>query len=192
MNNGKKVPVVPARSWAEIGKVSCKLIQSAYLELLVKPGPLPIDDFFEYKMKQVLGFDYAVSELPVGIEAAMDPKEKLVILSPGTYEDLMNGIARARFTVAHEIGHVILHARYLCHRLLDGGNVLRLNRGAIAPYRDPECQANAFAASFLMPTHHVDRMIREGAGAQSLVKIFGVSWDSAEYRINNLWRYLRK
>jgi hypothetical protein len=189
MGGGKKVPVVPPKSWAEIGLISFRLIKSAYPKLLIKPAPFPIDHFFEFKMRGILGFDYAVSELPVGIEAAMDPHDKMVILSQETYDDLINGLARARFTVAHEIGHVILHARYLHHRLLDGGNILRLNRGDIPPFRDPECQANAFAASFLMPTHHVDRMIREGTDIQSLIEIFEVSSESAEYRMNNLWRY---
>jgi hypothetical protein len=189
MNSGKKVPVVPARNWAEIGKISFRLIQSVYPELLEKPAPIPLDDFFEFRMRDVLGFDYELDILPVGIEAAMDPQEKLVILSPGTYEELIDGVARARFTVAHEIGHVILHAKFLRHRLLDGGNILKLHRGDIPAFRDPECQANAFAASFLMPTHHVDLMEKEGAGQQELVKTFNVSWESAEYRINNLWRY---
>lgn len=191
MNNGKKVPVVPPRSWAEIGKVSYNLLRSVYPELLVKPAPIPIDHFFEFKMRDVLGFDYDVSELPAGIEAAMDPLEKLVILSAQTYEDLLDGVARARFTVAHEIGHVILHGKYLRLRIMDGGNVLKLNRGDIRAFKDPECQANAFAASLLMPTHHVDRMVQEGEGVQSLVETFGVSWDSADYRIDNLWRYKR-
>ncbi len=191
MNNGKKVPVVPARSWAEIGKISFNLIKSVYPELLVKPAPLPIDHFFEFKMRGVLGFDYDVSELPVGIEAAMDPQEKLVILSAQAYEDLIDGVPRARFTVAHEIGHVVLHSQYLRYRILDGEDVLKLNRGYIAAFRDPECQANAFAAAFLMPTHHVDRMVREGVGVSALVRTFGVSWESAEYRINNLESYKR-
>lgn len=189
MSNSKKVPVVLGRSWAEIGKISFRLIQSVYPELLEKPAPLPIDDFLEFRMREVLGFDYELDELPIGIEAAMDPKEKLVILSPQTYEDLLDQVPRARFTVAHEIGHIILHGKYLRHRVLDGGNILKLNRGDIPPYMDPECQANAFAASFLMPTHHVDRLIKEDQGVEELIKTFNVSWDSAEYRINNLWRY---
>lgn len=191
MSSGRKVPVVPARNWAEIGRESLTLIKSVYPEFLVKPVPIPVDDFLEFRMRQVLGFNFDVSELPNGIEAAMDPQEKLIILSPQSYEDLIDGIARARFTVAHEIGHVLLHARYLHHRLVDGGNILKLNRGEIPAFRDPECQANAFAASFLMPTHHVDNMIEDGADIRSLVETFDVSWESAEYRVNNLWRYKR-
>ncbi|MBW1918511.1 MAG: ImmA/IrrE family metallo-endopeptidase [Deltaproteobacteria bacterium] len=189
MGSGKKVPVVPGKSWAEIGLISLTLIQTAYPELLVKPAPLPLDDFFEFKMKGLLGYDYDINDLPLGIEAAMDPQEKLVILSPETYDDLTDGLPRARFTVAHEIGHVVLHAKFLRHRLLDGGNILKLHRGDIPAFRDPECQANAFAAAFLMPTHHVDRMVRKGADIGALVETFGVSWESAEYRLKNLWRY---
>lgn len=189
MSKGKKVPVVPAMNWFEIGRISRRLIRIVYPDHLVQPVPIPVDEFLEFKMKQVLGFDFEINELPTGIEAAMEPTDKLMILSPQTYDDLAEGMPRARFTVAHEIGHVVLHARYLQHRLMDGGQLLKLNRGDIAPFRDPECQANAFAAAFLMPTDLVDRLIQDGADAFFLADTFNVSWESAEYRIKNLWRY---
>jgi Zn-dependent peptidase ImmA (M78 family) len=142
------------------------------------------------KSSGTLGFKYAIQELPEGIEAAMDPREKLVILSPATYDNLADGIPRARFTGAHEIAHVILHAKYLQHRIMDGGNLLRLNRGNIKPFRDPECQANAFAAALLMPTHHMVRMLDEGANVRSIAEIFQVSFESAGYRVDGLDKYL--
>ncbi|MHC1743953.1 MAG: ImmA/IrrE family metallo-endopeptidase [Syntrophobacteraceae bacterium] len=141
-------------------------------------------------MRQGLRFDYAIQELPEGIEAAMDPEQKLVILSPETYDDLTEEIPRARFTGAHEIAHVVLHAKYLRHRLLDGGNVLQVNRGSIPAYRDPECQANAFTSALLMPTHHVARMLSEQESISSIASTFNVSFESARYRINGLHRYV--
>lgn len=158
MSHRGKVPVVPARSWAEIGRIAQLFVQRTYPALLREPGRFPVEDFIEYRMRREWGFNYEIQELPSGIEAAMDPQEKMVILSPGTYDDLTNEIPRARFTGAHEIAHVVLHAKYLQHRILDGGNVLRLKRGNIRPFEDPECQANAFAAALLMPTHHVARL----------------------------------
>jgi hypothetical protein len=190
MSADLKVPVVMGRSWYEIGKSTELLIQRTYPELLEEPGPFPLADFVEFKMRDVMHFEYEISELPDGIEAAMDPQNRRIILSPETYESLLKDNPRARFTAAHEIGHGWLHSRELQHRILDGGNVLKLNRGAIPAYRDPECQANAFASALLMPTRHVEEIIKTPLRQTSrIVKIFKVSVEAAGYRVGGLDKY---
>lgn len=184
-----KVPIVLPRSWYKIGKSAEMLIRLSYPELLKNPGPFPLADFIEFKMKQIMKFDYDFSPLPEGIEAAMDPQNKLIILSPETYEDLLNDVPRARFTAAHEIGHAWLHSTELQHRILDGGNVLKLNRGSIPAYRDPECQANAFASAFLMPTCHVVEMVENPGSRVEIMQTFIVSLEAAGYRVKGLDKY---
>jgi len=190
MSHDGKVPVVPAMSWAKIGNIAQLFLQRTYPDLLREPGPFPVEEFIEYRMRQAWGFKLAIQELPEGIEAAMDPKEKLVILSPETYEDITNGVPRARFTGVHEIAHVILHAKYLRHRILDGEKIMQLNRGNIKPYRDPECQANACAAALLMPTHHMAKMVAERVSIFSIADTFNVSFEAAGYRVDGLHKYL--
>jgi hypothetical protein len=190
MSADLKVPVVRGRTWYEIGKSAELLIQRTYPELLEEPGAFPLADFIEFKMRDVMQFEYEISQLPDGIEAAMDPQNRRLLLSPDTYEDLLNDIPRARFTAAHEIGHGWLHSTELQHRILDGGNVLKLNRGSIPAYRDPECQANAFASALLMPTRHIVEITRTPLRQTSrIVRVFKVSAEAAGYRIGGLDKY---
>lgn len=189
MSADLKVPVVQPRSWYKIGKSAEMLIRLSCPELLENPGPFPLADFIEFKMNDIMQFGYEISELPEGIEAAMDPEHRRIILSPETYEDLLNDVPRARFTAAHEIGHAWLHSRELQHRILDGGNVLKLNRGSIPAYRDPECQANAFASAFLMPTCHVVEMVEMPHPKINIMQAFNVSLEAAGYRVNRLDKY---
>lgn len=190
MSADMKVPMVMGRSWYEIGKSTESLTSKIYPELLIKPGPFPLADFIEFEMTDVMNFGYEISELPDGIEAAMDPQHKRIILSPETYESLLKDNPRARFTAAHEIGHALLHSNELRHRILDGGNVLKLNRGSIPPYRDPECQANAFASALLMPTRHIVEIIKSPLRQTTrIINTFKVSVEAAGYRVNRLDKY---
>jgi hypothetical protein len=184
-----KVPMVRPRSWYEIGQLAERLIQLSCPELIENPGPFPLADFIEFQMKEAMKFEYEISELPEEIEAAMDPKNRRIILSPETYESLLADVPRARFTAAHEIGHALLHSRELQHRILDGGNVLKLNRGSIPAYRDPECQANAFASAFLMPTPHVVEIIEKPHSKIKIMQIFNVSLEAAGYRVKGIDKY---
>lgn len=190
MSADLRVPVVRGRSWYEIGKSAESLIRKTYSELLEKPGPFPLADFIEFKMRGVIQFEYEISELPDGIEAAMEPQNRRLIFSPDTYESLLNDVPRARFTAAHEIGHAWLHSSELQHRILDGGNLLKLQRGAIPAYRDPECQANAFASAFLMPTRHIEEIVKTPLRQTvRIMRAFNVSAEAAGYRITGLDKY---
>lgn len=58
---------------------------------------------------------------------------------------------RQRFTIAHEIGHLVLHDRDALH--IDRGFPMRLRDARSSQAVDPdEIAANAFAAELLMPT----------------------------------------
>jgi Zn-dependent peptidase ImmA (M78 family) len=100
---------------------------------------------------------------------------------------------RRRFTIAHEIGHLVLHrGRPL---LVDPVRInLRDSRSSLATDLE-EIEANSFAAELLMPKSLVLRNFRELAdgGVQSLDRIkqdlahgFGVSEQAMEYRLANL------
>lgn len=99
---------------------------------------------------------------------------------------------RQRFTIAHEVGHLMLHR----------GRKLTVDSGLRVDYRDDsgnpsieeERDANAFAASLLMPEALVQRQaephVRAGATRGALVsalaKTFDVSEDAMGYRLLNL------
>lgn len=99
------------------------------------------------------------------------PDRRLVVIREDVYEAASEGQGRARFTMAHELGHFVLHQQ-LC--LAFGGQ----SYGPVPSYRDAEWQSNVFAAELLMPCDEV-----EGSALKSpteLVKAYGVSQRAAE------------
>lgn len=100
---------------------------------------------------------------------------------------------RQRFTLAHELAHVLLHQRELERAVhVDRGS---LRRDALAAEGvDPiEIEANAFAAELLMPTrllisalerHPID--LEDDSAVSALAKRFRVSDAAMRYRLNSL------
>ena len=111
----------------------------------------------------------------------------------------MRGDGRARFTFAHEIGHVILHHKQLekyqgsmyrdtlctaSERLKEGQRI----------YEHPEWQANAYAGALLVPTHGARRLVRyirdhktdPEVTATDVADTFKVSYQMANIRLSQL------
>jgi hypothetical protein len=109
-----------------------------------------IERFHEY------GIVYDVvdaSDLPRGIEACCLPEQRLISLSAETYQKACGDDPRARFTIIHELGHILLAHTRTFHR--DSNET-------IAAFEDSEWQANQFAAEFLMPLDHMaQEMLRK-------------------------------
>jgi hypothetical protein len=114
-------------------------------------------------------------ELPFGIEACCVPERLLITFSNTTYEKACNDDPRARFTVIHELGHILLAHTRTFNR--DRG-------GKIEAYEDSEWQADQFAAEFLMPLTHI---VANGfKTADELILNYQVSAPAAERRIAQL------
>lgn len=102
---------------------------------------------------------------------------------------------RQQFTIAHEIGHFVLH-----REVLDSGNLLptmyKIGDG-ITPalaradfnspiYRKMETEANKFAAELLMPEEEFIQKANECNDLVELALAFKVSVGAASIRANNL------
>jgi Zn-dependent peptidase ImmA (M78 family) len=104
-----------------------------------------------------------------------------------------HGPQRQRFSIAHEIGHLIFHP---------GSPVLVDDQTVRANWRDEtssratnreEIEANAFAAALLMPTQFVVRQLRQYMAKPfsehdlaSVADQFQVSAEAMRYRLVNL------
>jgi IrrE N-terminal-like domain len=136
----------------------------------------PVVEFLEFGLPRVVpGMYYDVQSklLLGGREGAVDPIKRAVYIREDVYDAAVRHERRARFTVAHEIGHALLHVGTL-NRVLP--------RQSIPTFRQPEWQANRFAAALLMPRHLV-------AQYESLPEIsvtFGVSEHAASVRAREL------
>lgn len=87
---------------------------------------------------------------------------------------------RQAFTVAHEIGHYVLHLR----ELKDNPELGIVYRRAIAGEKNPiEQEANCFAANLLVPKKFLARYL--GQDRTRIAEIFGVSEEVIGYRLKS-------
>lgn len=95
---------------------------------------------------------------------------------------------RKRFTIAHEIGHHVLHSTDTLHydtTNLDAPNIVLYRANEQNSYN--EVEANAFAAELLMPDSIIDKCVQlEILSIDKLAEIFQVSTEAMRYRLTNL------
>lgn len=107
-------------------------------------------------------------------EGLASPDNDFIALREDVYERAKRGIGRDRFTVAHELGHLILHQSHdLVHRR---------GTGELKKISQPEWQADQFAAEFLMDR----RLITEYDTERSIARRFGVSFAAGQRRLVQL------
>jgi len=97
---------------------------------------------------------------------------------------------RRRFTLAHEIGHHLMHVSYLTNNVHVDKSVLNRDNVSSQAVDLKEIEANAFAAELLMPEielrkyQHVD--FNDDAFLYALAKKLKVSVTALTYRLTNL------
>jgi Zn-dependent peptidase ImmA (M78 family) len=99
--------------------------------------------------------------------------------------------ARQRFTIAHEIGHMLLHANEPL--IVDERGYALIGELRAGEESSPrEIEANSFAAALLMPADWVRDALRESIdfsdddGIAPLARRFNVSQQAMMYRLVNL------
>ncbi len=98
--------------------------------------------------------------------------------------------SRRRFTMAHEIGHHILHSGYLAQHVHVDTSVLKRDELSAEGVDFKEIGANAFAAELLMPRSQLLRYpaldLADESGVAVVARKFGVSATALTYRLTNL------
>ncbi len=100
-----------------------------------------------------------------------------------TYCALGEHHPRTRFTIAHELGHYHIkhHREYLQHRRTSHASITEFRSNAVI-----EKEADAFAASLLLPTHLVQPIVNRGnlslGAIDSIAGDFGTSRVSTSIR----------
>lgn len=107
-------------------------------KLTAIPLPIPVEAWIEGPLKIKFGFA-DLSSVGADCLAVARPKLREILIS----EALVNQEVRFRFTAAHELGHVLLHARL--------GDEFRESPDRDYVERRIEREADRFAAAFLMP-----------------------------------------
>jgi len=100
--------------------------------------------------------------------------------------------SRQRFTLAHELAHVMLHKRELEHAVHVDKGSLRRDALAAAGVDPLEIQANAFAAELLMPKALLSKILdgrtvdlEDDEMIASLAKRFRVSAAALRFRLES-------
>ena len=121
----------------------------------------------------VLGIDVVFAKLSNGLSGYFDYTKKIIFVNdeyPAT---------RNLFTIAHELGHYILH---------DGTNNRYNEYHKYTPEeRKREYEANDFAVKLLMPVNKFVAIFNKKSGdLKTIARIFGVSEHMCEVRAFNL------
>ncbi len=142
-------------------------------EIAEKKGALVVEE--PLKDEDFSGFLYRSSDSPpvIGVNSLHHPNRK-------------------RFTIAHELGHMLLHPKTGVH--LDKVMIqMRDSKSAEGSDHD-EIEANRFAAELLMPAAFLERDIRsmgkihadDETAIDSLAKRYGVSKQSMAIRLSGI------
>jgi len=140
-------------------------------------GTLPIDPVRISKSLDVKVLDVYLNRDVSGALVKKKGQDPSILLNA---EDSRN---RKRFTCAHELGHYIRRAarpeqqyEYVDYR----------DQRSSTGTDEEERYANSFAASLLMPEVAVKAMHDQEMASFRMAKIFGVSPESMQYRLDNL------
>jgi Zn-dependent peptidase ImmA (M78 family) len=146
--------------------------------------PVPVE-------KIALKLDLAVmpTDLGPGISGALIIKDGKATIGVNQNESRV----RRRFTIAHELGHFLMHNTV--NNLFVEKLVLFRDQESSSGEKRREREANAFAASILMPESILEQEVREASQDDSLndeeligilAKKFDVSDVAMTYRLSNL------
>lgn len=147
---------------------------------------MPVDVF---KLASDLGIRVVAKALPDEMSGAIERRDDgwVIVVNKDHSEN------RKRFTVAHEIGHFVLHYRDLGNGTNDTKRYRADEReGAYENWIDieHEREANGFATGILMPVQLVRRQYRAMEGLndipERMAPLFGVSEAAMRYRIKDL------
>jgi Zn-dependent peptidase ImmA (M78 family) len=149
---------------------------------------------------------FGIKSLPVNVERIARSLEVKVEFSP--FDDGLSGMAlikdgvpvigvnsqhhpnRQRFTIAHELAHIVLHPEELTKAVHVDKGSLRRDRVSAQGTDDLEIEANAFAAELLMPEELLSAALDEKLDLEdpqvleSLANRFRVSLIALQHRLH--------
>lgn len=124
--------------------------------------PIPIEEIVELQMGIGLNIVNGIKQL-LDIDAFINQRFSEIFIDELSFKKYP---ARTRFSIAHEIGHLILHREW--YENSGPGNVDNylefLDRIDDETYQKIERQASTFAGLILIPTKHLTEIIKQRVG----------------------------
>lgn len=153
----------------------------------VRTAPVPID-----RIAKAQGAEIRFSPLDDELSGMIYIKDGVPIIGVNS----LHHPNRQRFTIAHEVAHLVLHKQLISSAVHVDKQYPMLMRGAIAGKGIDriEIDANNFAAELLIPRYLLDAAmiaqkfddIDDGSPMELIAKKFRVSRQMLEFRIANL------
>ena len=169
---------VPARKTVEIRQ----LVNRFKAAFQLGPTFVPVLELYD------IAANYGIFNFEVHEKANMPdeyaityPDKKEIIIRQDVYDMALDGNGFARFTMAHELGHLVMHHSLPLAR--------QQANQTIKPYENSEWQANKFAQELLIDTATVTRL---NLSVNEITDIFGVSRNSAEVALAAIHREFNK
>lgn len=188
--------LVPAqgRSGLEIDRIAQRVLGHFQPEAIEEPQVVDVEFIFEFGLPR-LGVepDYQPLEQR-GIQGYTDSENMVCVVSAELADD-PTAAPYFRSTVAHEIGHAILHIpeyqrrrqTIISEQTSKDGILHRLPDTEIPIYRNPEWQAHRFASGLLMPEMSVRKALYAHCGDHAaLSSVFGVTPAFVRSRLKGL------
>lgn len=147
--------------------------------------PINLDVIFEKE-----GYKKVEINKPNGVDGSITH-----IPGKGTFVaiNVAKPINRIRFTLAHELGHIILnHDKrdvYDGEKYRELEDICEDELPSCAPAKETE--ANVFASELLIPLDQLKKYAKQGYDLEKLADIFQVSKHAMSIAYNNNWKYLK-
>jgi antitoxin HicB len=162
------------RSYKELADAAETLASELFPGAIGRGNPIPLDDLLSSdRLSEITGTQVRVVTDDTLLEDGVSEctgDELLLRVREDVRKQAASGDGRCRFTIAHELAHIILHRDDLeQHRGRAFRDIVtptdKLPPG-VPIYESPEWQANVWAAAFLMPLPAVrsflQRLAKEG------------------------------
>lgn len=146
-------------------------------------GDDKIDTVNPISIARSFGIEVYDADLPQGVSGIL---RKLPQGVPEIYVQRTDATSRKRFTVAHELGHMVLRQKSGDY---EADNITRVDKRddlASRGTNSDEMYANAFAAAILMPQTTLESMIDSGYNDRQIAASLGVSQAALANRFDNL------
>ncbi|MFG6327969.1 MAG: ImmA/IrrE family metallo-endopeptidase [Lachnospiraceae bacterium] len=130
--------------------------------------------FMEVTLPKIIPeYEFCIEDIETmgDAEGLTYPDKGIVKIRQDVYDGAVSGNGRHRFTIAHELFHLLRH---------DDSNITfaRIRKeNDIKKYEDPEWQADAFGGELLVPNHLI-----QGLSAEEISQKCGVSLPAASYQ----------
>jgi Zn-dependent peptidase ImmA (M78 family) len=173
---------VPMRTWDSIQNTAYALRRSIGLENRAWFPIMSLLDAYDKDPAAEFSLRAGDDSTMNGAEGYTDPFGAYIELHEDVMHDAWENDGRARFTAAHELGHLLLHTNIPVR-------LTRLSQPQlVAPHARAEPQANFFAACLLMPHY----LIGEHDTERTMKKRFGVTYTAASIRLKHLGEKAQK